>query len=178
MESGASTGIALIGREGVVGMTLFLGSGSSPSENRVQCAGLGFRLPVEPLRQEFYRGGPFMQVLLRYLQTLIAQMMQTAACNRHGTLEQRLCRWLLLSLDRSSGSELALTQEWIAQMLGVRREGVTEAAGRLQQKGAIRYHRGHVSVLDRPALEQQVHGCYMMDRHHEAARRPPGSGAR
>lgn len=168
MDSGASAGVALIGREGVVGLSLLLGPERLPSEARVQGAGQGFRIAARHLQEEFERAGPLMHVLLHYLQSLIGQIMQTASCNRHGNLEQCLCRWLLLSLDRSTGAELELTQEWIAHMLGVRREGVTEAAGRLQQEGAIRYHRGHITVLDRSALERRVHGCYMSDRQQLA----------
>ena len=151
-------------REGVVGVSLFLGGARPMSRASVQSAGQGFRLPAERLQEEFARGGALMRVLLRYTQSFIGQMMQTAACNRHGSVEQRLCRWLLLSLDRSAGGELTMTHELIANGLGVRREGVTEAASRLQREGAIRYHRGHISVLDRTVLERQVCECYHVGR--------------
>jgi CRP-like cAMP-binding protein len=164
MADGHSAPVALVGREGVVGVSLFLGGARPTSRASVQSAGQGFRLPAQRLQEEFARGGALMQVLLRYTQSFIGQMMQTAACNRHGSLEQRLCRWLLLSLDRSSGGELVMTHELIANGLGVRREGVTEAASRLQREGAIRYHRGHISVLDRTVLERQVCECYPVGR--------------
>jgi CRP-like cAMP-binding protein len=164
MQDGHSAPVALVGREGMIGVSLFLGGGRPVSRASVQSAGEGYRLPAHCLQEEFARGGALMQVLLRYTQSLIGQMMQTAACNHHGTLEQRLCRWLLLSLDRSSGGELAMTHELIANGLGVRREGVTEAASRLQRQGAIRYHRGHISVLDRAVLERQVCECYRAGR--------------
>jgi CRP-like cAMP-binding protein len=160
MEDGHSAPVALVGHEGVVGVSLFLGGVRPTSQASVQSAGQGLRLPAHRLQEEFGRGGALMQVLLRHTQNLIAHIMQTAACNYHGTLEQRLCRWLLLSLDRSSSSELRMTHELIANGLGVRREGVTEAASRLQRQGAIRYHRGHISVLDRTMLERQVCDCY------------------
>ena len=160
MEDGHAAPIALVGREGVVGVSLFLGGARPADLASVQSAGWGYRLPAQHLQEEFARGGAVMRVLLRYTQALIGQMMRTAACNRHGTLEQRLCRWLLLSLDRSSGGELAMTHELIANGLGVRREGVTEVASRLQRQGAIRYHRGHISVLDRALLEEQACECY------------------
>lgn len=160
MEDGSTSGVALVGREGMVGVSLFLGSGRSQSQAQVQKSGQGFKLSASGLRAEFGRGGAMMQVLLRYTQSLIEQMMQTAACNRHGTLEQRLCRWLALSLDRSSSDELELTHESIAMTLGVWRGAVTEAAGRLQRQGVIRYRRGHISVLDRLALDRRVCECY------------------
>ena len=160
-ENGVSTELALVGSEGMVGVSLFLGGETTFSQAWVQSAGRGFRLPARRLKEEFDRAGPAMQVLLRYTRSLIGQIVQTAACNRHDNLEQRLCRWLLLTLDRLPGTELAVTHELISNMLGVRREGVTEAAGRLQQQGVIRYHRGHVIVLDRRALEQHVCNCYM-----------------
>lgn len=160
MESGASTEIAVIGSEGVVGIALFMGGESTPSRAVVQSAGLGFRLKASVLKTEFERGGRLQYLLLRYTQALIAQMTQTAVCNRHHSVDQQLCRWLLLSLDRLPGNEIRMTQELIANMLGVRREGVTEAAGKLQEAGLIRYSRGRISVLDRPRLEQRVCECY------------------
>jgi CRP-like cAMP-binding protein len=164
MADGHSAPVALVGREGMVGVSLFLGGAQPTSRASVQGAGQGIRLPAQRLQEEFARGGALMQVLLRYTQSFIAQMMRTAACNRRGSLEQRLCRWLLLSLDRSSGGELVMTHEAIADGLGVRREGVTEAASRLQRQGAIRYHRGHISVLDRSVLERHVCECYHAGR--------------
>ena len=160
MENGASTEIAVIGNEGVVGIALFMGGESTPSRAVVQSAGHGYRLKAAVLKPEFERGGPLQQLLLRYTQALIAQMTQTAVCNRHHAVDQQLCRWLLLSLDRLPSNELAMTQELIANMLGVRREGVTEAAGKLQEEGLIRYRRGHITVLDRPKLEARVCECY------------------
>lgn len=156
MENGASTEIAVIGNEGVVGIALFMGGESTPSRAVVQSAGRGYRLAAALLKTEFERGGPLQYQLLRYTQALIAQMTQTAVCNRHHSVDQQLCRWLLLSLDRLPSAHLHMTQELIANMLGVRREGVTEAAGTLQRAGLIRYHRGHITVLDRPKLEQRV----------------------
>jgi CRP-like cAMP-binding protein len=160
MEDGASTEIAVIGNEGVVGIALFMGGESTPSRAVVQSAGHGYRLKAAVLKTEFELGGPLQHLLLRYTQTLIAQMTQTAVCNRHHAVDQQLCRWLLLSLDRLPSNELAMTQELIANMLGVRREGVTEAAGKLQEAGLIRYSRGHITVLDRPKLEARVCECY------------------
>jgi CRP-like cAMP-binding protein len=160
MENGASAEIAVTGNEGLVGISLFMGGGSTPSRAIVQSAGHAYRLGAEALKREFERGGVLQHLLLRYTQALITQMAQTAVCNRHHTVEQQLCRWLLLSLDRLSSNELHMTQELIANMLGVRREGVTEAAGRLQEAGLIRYQRGQIVVLDRPKLEQRVCECY------------------
>jgi CRP-like cAMP-binding protein len=160
MEDGASAEIAVVGHEGVVGIALFMGGESTPSRAVVQSAGHGFRLRSQLIKDEFERAGPVMHLLLRYTQALITQMAQTAVCNRHHSLDQQLCRWLLLSLDRLPGSELKMTQELIANMLGVRREGVTEAALRLQQAGLIRYSRGHITVLDRAGLEQRTCECY------------------
>jgi len=160
MESGASTEIAVIGNEGVVGIALFMGGESTPSRAVVQSAGQGYRLNAMMLKTEFDRGGALQYRLLRYTQALIAQMTQTAVCNRHHSVDQQLCRWLLLSLDRLPSNHLKMTQELIANMLGVRREGVTEAAGKLQEAGLIRYHRGHITVVDRPLLEQRVCECY------------------
>ena len=160
MENGASAEIAVVGNEGIVGISLFMGGESTPSRAVVQSAGHGFRLKAQATKDEFNRSGPVMHLLLRYTQALITQMAQTAVCNRHHSLDQQLCRWLLLSLDRLHGSELVMTQELIANMLGVRREGVTEAAHRLQEAALIRYARGHISVLDRKGLETRVCECY------------------
>ena len=160
MEDGASAEIAVVGNEGILGISLFMGGETTPSRAVVQSAGYGYRLRSQLLKQAFDRGGPVMHLLLRYTQALITQMAQTAVCNRHHSVEQQLCRWLLLSLDRLSSNELAMTQELIANMLGVRREGVTAAAGHLQRAGLIRYSRGHITVLDRPRLEQEVCECY------------------
>lgn len=160
MENGASTEIAVVGYEGIVGISLFMGGDSTPNRAVVQSAGEGYRLPAPVMMQEFNRAGPAMHLLLRYTQALIAQMVQTAACNRHHSLDQQLCRWLLLSLDRLQGNELVMTQELIANMLGVRREGVTEAALKLQAANLIRYVRGHITVLDRKGLEQRTCECY------------------
>jgi len=159
-ESGASAGIAVIGNEGIVGVPVFMGGGSTPSRAVVQSAGAGFRMPGAAIREEFSRSGPLMQILLRFTQALIAQMAQTAVCNRHHSVDQQLCRWLLLSLDRLAGDELVVTQDLIAHMLGVRREGVTEAALSLQRAELISYRRGHIKVLDRPGLESRSCECY------------------
>lgn len=160
MENGASAEIAIVGNEGILGISLFMGGETTPNRAVVQSAGHGYRLEAQLLKQEFQRAGPVMDLLLRYTQALITQMAQTAACNRHHSIEQQLCRWLLLSLDRLSTFELTMTQELIANMLGVRREGVTEAAGKLQRAGIIRYSRGRITVLDRERLEQNVCECY------------------
>ena len=160
LEDGGSTEIAVVGNEGVVGVSLFMGGFSTPSRAVVQSAGLGLRLRADFLMAEFNRAGPVMRVLLRYTQALITQMAQTAVCNRHHSLDQQLCRWLLLSLDRLTGDALVMTQELIANMLGVRREGVTEAAGNLQRDGLIEYRRGHITVLDRAGLEKRTCECY------------------
>jgi len=160
MEDGASAEIAVVGDEGMVGIALFMGGGTTPSRALVQSAGRVYRLRGEHLVREFERHGELQVLLLRFTQALITQMSQTAVCNRHHSLEQQLCRWLLLSLDRLPSNDLTMTQELIANMLGVRREGVTEAAGRLQQRGLIRYSRGHITVTDRPGLEEQVCECY------------------
>jgi CRP-like cAMP-binding protein len=160
MENGASAEIAVTGNEGLVGISLFMGGESTPSRAVVQSAGHAYRLSAEILRREFERGGDLQHLLLRYTQALITQMAQTAVCNRHHTVEQQLCRWLLLSLDRLPANKIRMTQELIANMLGVRREGVTEAAGRLQEAGLIHYQRGEITVLDRPKLEQRVCECY------------------
>ena len=160
MEDGASAEIAVVGKEGLVGISLFMGGGSTPSRAVVQSAGRGFRLKAKALKDEFGRSGAVMHLLLRYTQALITQMAQTAVCNRHHSLDQQLCRWLLLSLDRLDGTELVMTQELIANMLGVRRGGVTEGAGKLQDAGLIRYARGRITVLDRKGLEQRTCECY------------------
>ena len=160
MENGASAEIAVVGNEGVVGIALFMGGNTTPSRAVVQSAGQGWRLPAATLKAEFGRGGPLMQLLLRYTQALITQMSQTAVCNRHHSVGQQLCRWLLLSLDRLPSNELVMTQELIANMLGVRREGVTEAAGNLQRAGLIRYSRGRITVIDRAGVERNACECY------------------
>ena len=160
MENGASAEIAVVGNEGIVGISLFMGGDSTPSRAVVQSAGQGFRLKAQIMKDEFNRAGPVLHLLLRYTQALITQMAQTAVCNRHHSLDQQLCRWLLLSLDRLHDNELVMTQELIANMLGVRREGVTESALKLAQDGLIRYARGRISVLDRPALERRTCECY------------------
>jgi CRP-like cAMP-binding protein len=162
MEDGASAEIAIVGNEGVLGISLFMGGETTPSRALVQSAGHGYRLKAGLLKDEFARFGPTMHLLLRYTQALITQMAQTAVCNRHHSVDQQLCRWLLLSLDRLSTNELAMTQELIANMLGVRREGVTEAAGNLQDAGLIRYRRGKITVLDRPGLEARACECYQV----------------
>jgi CRP-like cAMP-binding protein len=160
MENGASAEIAVVGNEGIVGISLFMGGESTPSRAVVQSAGNGFRLRSQMMKEEFNRAGPVLHLLLRYTQALITQMAQTAVCNRHHSLDQQLCRWLLLSLDRLQDNELVMTQELIANMLGVRREGVTEGALKLQEAGLIRYARGHITVLDRAGLEERTCECY------------------
>ena len=160
MADGASAEIAVVGNEGVVGISLFMGGESTPSRAVVQSAGQGFRLKAQIMKEEFNRAGPVLHLMLRYTQALITQMAQTAVCNRHHSLDQQLCRWLLLSLDRLQGNELVMTQELIANMLGVRREGVTEGAQKLQHAGTIQYARGHITVLDRDKLEKRSCECY------------------
>jgi CRP-like cAMP-binding protein len=160
MENGASAEIAVVGNEGVVGISLFMGGESTPSRAVVQSAGSGLRLRAPVMKEEFNRAGPVLHLMLRYTQALITQMAQTAVCNRHHSLDQQLCRWLLLSLDRLQGNKLIMTQELIANMLGVRREGVTEAALKLQHAGLIQYARGHITVLDRAGLEKRSCECY------------------
>ncbi|MFD1123383.1 Crp/Fnr family transcriptional regulator [Methylophilus flavus] len=179
LESGASAEIAVVGNEGVLGISLFMGGETTPSRAVVQSAGYGYRMKSNLLKLEFNRSGAMMHLLLRYTQALITQMTQTAVCNRHHSIEQQLCRWLLLSLDRLPANDLHMTQELIANMLGVRREGVTEAAGKLQRAGMIEYSRGHIRVLNRPKLEKTVCECYKvvktefdrllpdMKRHHQ-----------
>ena len=160
MVDGSSAEIAVVGNEGLVGISLFMGGETTPSRAVVQSAGEAYRLRSQRLKQEFEHGGALQHLLLRYTQALITQMAQTAVCNRHHSIEQQLCRWLLLSADRLPTNELAMTQDLIANMLGVRREGVTEAAGNLQDAGLIRYMRGHITLLDRPKLENRVCECY------------------
>jgi CRP-like cAMP-binding protein len=160
MESGSSAEIAGVGNEGILGIALFMGGDTTPSSAVVQTAGYGYRLPGHLLKQEFNRGGLMQRLLLRYTQALLTQMCQTAACNRHHSIAQQLCRWLLLTLDRLPSNELIMTQELVASALGVRREGVTEAAGQLQAAGCIRYRRGHIAVLDRAGLEARACECY------------------
>jgi CRP-like cAMP-binding protein len=160
LENGASAEIAVVGNEGIVGISLFMGGESTTSRAVVQSAGEGYRLKAKFLKEQFNRSDPLMHLLLRYTQALITQMSQTAVCNRHHSMDQQLCRWLLLSLDRLHGNELVMTQELIANMLGVRREGVTEGALKLQKAGLIRYARGHITVLDRQGLEDRSCECY------------------
>jgi CRP-like cAMP-binding protein len=160
METGASAETAGVGNEGVVGISLFMGGDTTPSSAVVQTAGHAYRLDGRLLKKEFNRAGLMRSLLLRYTQALITQMIQTAACNRHHSVEQQLCRWLLLTVDRVPARELVMTQELVASMLGVRREGITEAAGKLQNAGLISYRRGHISVIDRPGLETSVCECY------------------
>ena len=160
MENGASAEIAVVGNEGIVGISLFMGGESTSSRAVVQSAGKGFRLQAQLMKREFNRAGAVLHLLLRYTQALLTQMSQTAVCNRHHSLDQQLCRWLLLSLDRLEGNQLVMTQELIANMLGVRREGVTEGALKLQHAGLIQYARGHITVLDRAALEKRSCECY------------------
>ena len=173
MEDGASAEIAVVGHEGIVGISLFMGGSSTPSRAVVQSAGLGYRLQASLMMLEFNRAGPVLHLLLRYTQALITQMAQTAVCNRHHSLDQQLCRWLLLSLDRLKSNDLVMTQELIANMLGVRREGVTEAAGQLQDAGLIRYRRGHIHVVDRPGLEKRSCECYAVVKHEYDRLLPP-----
>jgi CRP-like cAMP-binding protein len=160
LEDGDSAEIAVVGNEGVVGISLFMGGESTPSRAVVQSAGSGYRLSSKAIKEGFNRNGPVMHLMLRYTQALITQMAQTAVCNRHHTLDKQLCRWLLLSMDRLQGNELVMTQELIANMLGVRREGVTEAALKLQAAGLIQYARGRITVIDRPSLERRTCECY------------------
>jgi CRP-like cAMP-binding protein len=160
MEDGASAEIAIVGNEGLVGIALFMGGETTPSRAIVQSAGRAYRLPAAILKEEFRRGGALQRLLLRYTQALITQMAQTAVCNRHHSIDQQLCRWLLLSIDRLASNELNMTQDLIANMLGVRRAGVTEAALKLQDAGLIRYSHGHIELLNREGLEQRVCECY------------------
>jgi CRP-like cAMP-binding protein len=160
MEDGSSAEIAVVGNEGIVGVSLFMGGETTPSRGIVQSAGHVYRLRGQDLKVEFMRAAEMQQLLLRYTQALLTQMAQTAVCNRHHSVDQQLCRWLLLSFDRLPSNELTMTQELIANLLGVRREGVTEAAGKLQKAGLIRYNRGRISVTDRPGLEARSCECY------------------
>lgn len=162
MENGDSAEIAVVGNDGIVGISLFMGGETTPSRAIVQSEGYAYKLNASFLKEEFNRAGPVMRLLLRYTQALITQMAQTAVCNRHHTIEQQLCRWLLLSLDRLDSLELIMTQELISNMLGVRREGVTEAAGKLHRLGLINYSRGRITVLNRPGLENVVCECYQV----------------
>jgi CRP-like cAMP-binding protein len=158
--SGASAEIAGVGNEGVVGISLFMGGDTTPSSAAVQTAGHAYRLPRRLLREQFDRAGPILNLLLRYTQALITQMTQTAVCNRHHSVDQQLCRWLLMTLDRIPSGQLVMTQELVANTLGVRREGITVAAGKLQEAGLIRYRRGHIAVLERAGLELRSCECY------------------
>ena len=160
MEDGGTAEISVVGNEGIVGVSLFMGGETTPSRAVVQAGGHAYRLKGSLLKEEFYRAGPMQRLLLRYTQALLTQMAQTAVCNRHHSLDQQLCRWLLLSIDRLGTNHLVMTQELIANMLGVRREGVTEAAGKLQKAGLIHYYRGHIEVLDRKGLEDRTCECY------------------
>jgi CRP-like cAMP-binding protein len=164
LESGLSTEFAGVGNEGVLGIALFMGGNTTPSSAVVQTSGHGYRLPAKLLKEEFDRAGLFQRLLLRYTQALITQMCQTAACNRHHSIEQQLCRWLLLTLDRLPSNELVVTQDLVAIALGVRRESITEAAGNLQRAGLIRYRRGHIAVLERSGLEAGACECYAVVR--------------
>jgi CRP-like cAMP-binding protein len=164
LENGASAEIAIVGHEGIVGVSMFMGGKSTPSRAVVQSAGESLRFKAGMLEKEFNKAGPVMHLLLRYTQALLTQMSQTAVCNRHHSLDQQLCRWLLLSLDRLQGDQLVMTQELIANMLGVRREGVTEGAMKLQHAGLIRYARGRITVLDRHGLEKRTCECYAVVR--------------
>ncbi|MDP3251276.1 MAG: Crp/Fnr family transcriptional regulator [Hydrogenophaga sp.] len=174
LEDGASAEIAVVGFEGVVGVSIFMGGGTTPSRAVVQSAGKGYRLRADAVKAEFDRAGPVMHLMLRYTLSLITQMSQTAVCNRHHSLDEQLCRWLLLSLDRLHGNELVMTQELIANMLGVRREGVTEAAASLQRDGLIRYSRGRITVLDRPGLERRTCECYAVVKRESDRLLPQG----
>ena len=174
-ESGASAEIAVVGFEGIVGIPLFMGGDSTPSRAVVQSSGQGWRLKASHLKQEFDRAGPLLHLLLRYTQALITQMAQTAVCNRHHSIDQQLCRWLLLSLDRLHSNELLMTQELIANMLGVRREGVTQAAGLLHDAGLIFYRRGRIKVLDRPGVEARACECYAVVKNEYDRLLPAGT---
>jgi CRP-like cAMP-binding protein len=174
LADGASAEIAIVGNEGVVGVSLFMGGETTPSRAVVQSAGAAFRLKGQILKDEFTRGDAMQHVLLRYTQALITQMAQTAVCNRHHSIDQQLCRWLLLSLDRLSSAELSMTQVLIANMLGVRREGVTEAAGKLQGAGLIRYSRGKITVLNRAGIEARCCECYAVVKRESDRLLPKG----
>jgi CRP-like cAMP-binding protein len=164
LTDGSSAEISVVGNDGVIGIALFMGGETTPSRALVQSGGHAYELHGQLLKNEFHRDGSMQLLLLRYTQALITQMAQTAVCNRHHSVDQQLCRWLLLSLDRLSGNRLTMTQELIANMLGVRREGVTEAAGKLQKLGVIKYQRGQITVMDRPRLEQLCCECYAVVR--------------
>ncbi|HWR02495.1 MAG TPA: Crp/Fnr family transcriptional regulator [Humidesulfovibrio sp.] len=178
MEDGASAEISVVGNEGLIGVALFMGGLSTPSRAIVQSAGEAYRMPGQRLKDEFNRHGELTLLLLRYTQALITQMAQTAVCNRHHSIDQQLCRWLLLSLDRLPNSQLSMTQELIANMLGVRREGVTEAAGKLQKLGVIEYARGRITVLDRPKLEKLCCECYAVVKRETDRLLPYLAGSR
>ncbi|WP_026289325.1 Crp/Fnr family transcriptional regulator [Thioalkalivibrio sp. ALMg11] len=180
MQDGATTEVAIVGYEGMVGISLFMGGESTSSRAVVHSAGHGFRMKAPILKEEFTHGGHMQQLLLRYTQALLTQMAQTAVCNRHHTLDQQLARWLLLNLDRLHTNTLEMTQELIAHILGVRREGITCAAGKLQKAGLIEYHRGHITVLDRPGLEACACECYASVRaeYHRLLSTPPGLAPR
>ena len=173
LADGASAEISVVGNEGLIGIALFMGGETTPSRAIVQSAGRAYRLDGYVFKEEFHRNGPMQLLLLRYTQALITQMAQTAVCNRHHSVDQQLCRWLLLSLDRLSSNQLTMTQELIANMLGVRREGVTEAAGKLDKLGVIRYARGQITVLDRPKLEQLCCECYAVVKRESDRLLPP-----
>jgi CRP-like cAMP-binding protein len=175
LENGASAEISVVGNEGLIGIALFMGGETTPSRAIVQSAGFAYQLAGQLLKEEFHRDADMQQLLLRYTQSLITQMTQTAVCNRHHSLDQQLCRWLLLSLDRLRTNQLTMTQELIANMLGVRREGVTEAAGKLQGVGVIRYQRGRITVLDRPKLESLCCECYAVVKKETDRLLPPQS---
>lgn len=172
MEDGASAEISVVGFEGVAGIAVFLGGNSATSQAVVQSAGTAFRLPATEIRREFDHSPEVRAIMLRYTQCLMTQMSQTAVCNRHHSIDQQLCRWLLLSIDRLPGNELIMTQELIANMLGVRREGVTEAAGKLQRLNVIRYQRGHITILDRGKLEELCCECYAVVKHESDRLQP------
>ena len=173
MESGASAEIAVVGNDGIVGLSVLMGGGSMPNRAVVQSAGYGYRIRSAIIQNEFNRNGPVLRLLLRYTQALITQMSQTAVCNRHHSIDQQLCRWLLLSIDRLPANKLEMTQELIGNMLGVRREGVTKAAGKLHKAGLINYKRGHIEVLDRTGLEKRVCECYQVVRSEVKRIFPP-----
>lgn len=173
MENGSSAEIAVVGNDGMVGLSILMGGGSMPNRAVVQSAGYGYRISIALMQTEFNRNGPVLRLLLRYTQALITQMSQTAICNRHHSIDQQLCRWLLLSIDRLPTNKLEMTQELIGNMLGVRREGVTKAAGKLHKAGLINYKRGHIAVLNRAGLEERVCECYGVVRDEVARILPP-----
>ena len=173
MENGSSAEIAVVGNDGIVGLSILMGGGSMPNRAVVQSAGSGYRIPTSLMQDEFNRNGPVLRLLLRYTQALITQMSQTAVCNRHHSIDQQLCRWLLLSIDRLPTNKIEMTQELIGNMLGVRREGVTRAAGKLHKAGLINYKRGHIEVLNRAGLEERVCECYGVVRDEVVRILPP-----